>query len=85
MFLGEIDLEEKQMAAPDTKGALMTNSNQTKTLLRVGEVAAMLDLGVSTIWRQVRKGQIPAPIQIGGSTRWRAADIQAMLEPQKAA
>lgn len=50
-----------------------------KQLLRVGEVATMLDLGVSTIWRQVRKGQLPEPIQIGGSTRWRRADIEALI------
>jgi excisionase family DNA binding protein len=73
------------MKAPETTGASMNNTTPQKTLLRVGEVAAMLDLGVSTIWRQVRKGQLPAPIQIGGSTRWRTADIQALLEPQKAA
>lgn len=51
-----------------------------KQLLRVGDVAAMLDLGVSTIWRQVRKGQLPMPIQIGGSTRWRRADIEALTQ-----
>lgn len=56
-----------------------------KTLLRVGEVAEILDVAVSTIWRWVSKGQLPAPIQIGGSTRWRAADIQALLEPKTAA
>jgi len=56
-----------------------------KRLLRVGEVATMLDLGVSTIWRQVRKGQLPAPIQIGGSTRWRSAEIEAIIAaPQEA-
>lgn len=73
------------MKAPETRGAEVTDNTQQKTLLRVGEVATLLDLGVSTIWRQVRKGQLPAPLQIGGSTRWRAADILALLEPQKAA
>ena len=55
-----------------------------KQLLRVGEVAAMLDLGVSTIWRQVRKGQLPEPIQLGGSTRWRRADIEALIAREAA-
>lgn len=55
-----------------------------KQLLRVGEVAAMLDLGVSTIWRQVRKGQLPEPVRIGGSTRWRRADIDALTAREAA-
>jgi excisionase family DNA binding protein len=56
-----------------------------KPLLRVGEVATILDVGVSTIWRQVRNGQLPAPIQIGGSTRWRRAEIEAIIAaPQQA-
>lgn len=58
-----------------------TPTTGQKQLLRVGEVAAILDLGVSTIWRQVRKGQLPEPIQIGGSTRWRRADIEALIAP----
>lgn len=65
----------------------MTNNPTTspKQLLRVGDVATMLDLGVSTIWRQVRKGQLPEPIQIGGSTRWRRADIEALIAPAEKA
>lgn len=63
----------------------MKDSDNPKQLLRVGDVATMLDLGVSTIWRQVRKGQLPAPLQIGGSTRWRRADIEALLQPKEAA
>ena len=62
----------------------MTNTTAPKQLLRVGDVAEILDLGVSTIWRQVRKGQLPAPLQIGGSTRWRRADIEAQLQPKQA-
>ncbi len=63
----------------------MTDTIAPKQLLRVGDVAEILDLGVSTIWRQVRKGQLPAPLQIGGSTRWRRADIEALLQPKAAA
>ena len=63
----------------------MTTTTAPKQLLRVGDVAEILDLGVSTIWRQVRKGQLPAPLQIGGSTRWRRADIEALLQPKQAA
>lgn len=57
----------------------------TKQLLRVGDVAEILDLGVTTIWRQVRKGNLPAPIKIGDATRWRRSDIEALLHPVQAA
>jgi excisionase family DNA binding protein len=49
-----------------------------KQLLRVSEVAKILELGISSVWRLARKGQIPAPIRIGGSTRWRRADIEGL-------
>ncbi len=62
----------------------MTTTPTPKQLLRVGDVAEILDLGVSTIWRQVRKGQLPAPLQIGGSTRWRRADIEALIANEAA-
>lgn len=48
-------------------------------LLSVREVAGMLGLGISTIWRQVRQGNLPRPVRIGGSTRWRRADIEALI------
>lgn len=48
-------------------------------LLSVGEVAGMLGLGISTIWRQVRQGNLPRPVRIGGSTRWRRADIETLI------
>lgn len=47
-------------------------------LLTVKEVAALVGLGVSTIWCQVKKGNFPAPIKIGGSTRWCRADVEAL-------
>lgn len=50
-------------------------------LLTVRDVAAMLNLGVSTVWRQVRKEQLPRPVRVGGSTRWRRADIEALFAP----
>lgn len=55
-------------------------SNQTdKQLLTVSDVAEVLGLGVSTIWRQVKLGNIPEPVRIGGSTRWRKADIEELV------
>ena len=55
-----------------------------KQLLRVTEVAKILELGVATIWRLTRQGQLPAPIRIGGSTRWRRADIEALTAREAA-
>ena len=48
-------------------------------LLRVSDVAQILNLGVSSVWRLARNGQPPAPIRVGGSTRWRRADIEALI------
>lgn len=61
----------------------MTKSTQ-KQLLSVKEVAEILGLGVSTVWRQVKQGSIPKPIHIGGSTRWRIADIEAVYTTEAA-
>ncbi len=47
-------------------------------LLTVKEVAALVGLGASTIWFQVKRGNFPAPIKIGGSTRWRRVDVEAL-------
>ena len=48
-------------------------------LLRVSDVAQILNLGVSSVWRLARNGQLPAPIRVGGSTRWRRADIESLI------
>jgi excisionase family DNA binding protein len=55
-----------------------------KPLLRVTDVAEILDLGVSSVWRLVRKGQLPAPVRVGGSTRWRRAEIEALFTKKAA-
>ena len=55
-----------------------------KQLLRVTEVAKILDLGVSSVWRLARKGHLPTPIRVGGSTRWRRSEIEALLSGQVA-
>ena len=48
-------------------------------LINVREVAFMLSLGESSIWRHVKNGDLPKPIKIGRSARWRAADIRALV------
>lgn len=51
-----------------------------KQLLSVSDVAEILGLGVSTIWRQVKLGNIPEPVHLGGSTRWRKSDIDRLVQ-----
>lgn len=51
-------------------------------LLKTGEVAAMLGVGRTTLWR-LRKSGFPAPIRLGHSqNRYRLCDVQAWLEAQ---
>ncbi|MFN4160041.1 MAG: helix-turn-helix transcriptional regulator [Gemmobacter sp.] len=59
----------------------MTNSPE---LLSVKQTAAVLSVGVSTIWRWVRAGNFPAPLRIGGTTRWRRSDLEALISREAA-
>ncbi|QJD16574.1 helix-turn-helix transcriptional regulator [Paracoccus sanguinis] len=47
-------------------------------LLTARDVSALLNIGVSSVWRKVKEGNLPQPVKIGGSTRWRRADIEAL-------
>ncbi len=49
-------------------------------LLNVSEVAELLSLGKSSIWRHVSNGTLPKPIKICGATRWRKSDIETFIE-----
>lgn len=53
--------------------------NEHKLLVPVKEAAAMLSIGESTLWREVREKRLPAPIKIAGSTRWLVADLRASV------
>jgi excisionase family DNA binding protein len=57
---------------------------QETTLLNVKDVAGMLNLGVSTVWRHVKNGEMPKPIKIGRAVRWRTIDIQKWLDDRAA-
>ena len=54
-------------------------------LINAREVASILGIGVSTLWRNVRADKIPAPIKVGGATRWRVSEIVAWIEAQEVA
>lgn len=58
---------------------------QETTLLNVKDVAVMLNLGVSTVWRHVKNGDVPKPIKIGRSVRWHQSDIDDWLADKSAA
>jgi prophage regulatory protein len=49
-----------------------------KRLIRLAEVASMLGIGRSTIYKYVGEGTFPAPIKVGDrSVRWKLADVLA--------
>jgi excisionase family DNA binding protein len=75
------------METPMTEAPIQKETPITpqRELLTARDVAARLSIGVSTLWRQVKRGNLPAPIRIGGSTRWRRADIEALTAAQPAA
>jgi len=50
-------------------------------LLRIGDVAEILNVAVITIAKWVRSGHFPEPLRIGRkSARWRRAQIEAYLD-----
>jgi predicted DNA-binding transcriptional regulator AlpA len=54
-------------------------STDEKILVTAGEAAALLSIGKSSLWREVKKGKLPAPVKIGSITRWRVADLRACV------
>jgi len=51
-----------------------------ETYIRDTEIAAVLSIHRSTVWRYVKLGILPEPIRIGRATRWRQSDVNAALE-----
>ncbi len=51
------------------------NSGLPQLLVTAAEAAAMLSMGKSTFWQNVKNGKLPQPVKIGGATRWRVADL----------
>jgi len=47
-------------------------------LIRLAEVATMLGIGRSTIYKYIGEGTFPAPVKVGyRSVRWKLADVLA--------
>ena len=49
-------------------------------LMNVKEVAAMLHLGIRTVWAWRDRGLLPAPRKISGAVRWVKPEIEAWIE-----
>lgn len=52
-----------------------------KLLIPDKEAAALLSIGRSTFWREVKAGKLPQPVRIAGVTRWRVSDLRRYVEP----
>ena len=49
-------------------------------LLDAPQVAAMLNVGISTFYRLNSSGRVPEPVRLGGAVRWRREEIKAWTE-----
>jgi len=50
-------------------------------LLSVRQVAAMLGIGVSTVWAWTQQGRLPKPLRIGRRcTRWRLDEVLEAID-----
>lgn len=54
--------------------------NTVDPLLKAGEVAKMLNISVTSIYRRMADGTIPRPIKLGGLSRWAQSDILRALD-----
>jgi predicted DNA-binding transcriptional regulator AlpA len=52
----------------------------SKILLKVDELAQILNLSKRTVHRLNCMGKIPCPVKINGSIRWRQSDIDLWIE-----
>jgi len=49
-------------------------------LVNASEVARMLSISKTTLWRLRASGRLPRPIRIGGSIRWKMTEIRSWIE-----
>jgi excisionase family DNA binding protein len=59
---------------------LITDSN-TETYLSIDQVAKMLSVDKTTLWRWKRQGYL-VPIEVGGKRRYKMSDIKKILGGQ---
>ncbi len=56
-----------------------------REMLTVEQVAAMLAIGVRSVWRKAQDGRLPPPIKMTGSTRWAKSTLQDWITEQATA
>jgi predicted DNA-binding transcriptional regulator AlpA len=56
-----------------------------REMLTATEVAAMLAIGVRSVWRKAQDGRLPPPIKMTGSTRWAKSTLQDWIAEQATA
>jgi predicted DNA-binding transcriptional regulator AlpA len=52
----------------------------TPMLLRVNQVAEILGIGRTTVWKYAKEGKLPKPIKWQGNTVWRVKDLEEFVE-----
>jgi excisionase family DNA binding protein len=50
-----------------------------RSLLRVGELAGLLQVSAGTVYRLIREGRLPA-VRVGGQWRFRREDCEGWLD-----
>lgn len=59
----------------------MQHDKPTDTLLRIGQVLALIPVSRSTWWSWVRSERAPQPIKVGANTTcWRASEVEEFIE-----
>ena len=53
-------------------------------LLNATQVAKMLGVHRTTLWKNIKKGQFPAPIEVCGCRRWRPSVVEAYIREREA-
>jgi prophage regulatory protein len=69
---------EREMSEEVVDAKHLDPALNAKRLIRLAEVATMLGIGRSTIYKYVGEGTFPAPVKVGfRSVRWKLADVLA--------
>lgn len=56
-----------------------TPAESAPLLVDATEVARLLGIGESTVWRLASSGKLPESVRVGRSRRWRRAELEAWI------
>jgi prophage regulatory protein len=69
---------EQEISEERTRPKHLDPALNAQGLIRLAEVATMLGISRSTVYKHVAEGQFPAPLKLGfRSVRWKLADVLA--------